>query len=66
MRRYQISHDLNVSSGSRPHISAADLNLTLVGAKFVPRPMSLEREELPLSMPLEFRDSASLSSDFLK
>jgi len=61
----EISEDLNISYGSVQNILTTDLNMRRVSAKFVPRVLTAEQKQQPLSISLELRDLAASDSSFL-
>jgi len=61
----EISGDLNISYGSVQNILTTDLNMKRVSAKFVPRVLTAEQKQQPLSISLELRDRAAPDSSFL-
>jgi len=61
----EISEDLNISYASVQNILTTDLNMRRVSAKFVPRVLTVEKKQQPLSISLELRDRAASDCSFL-
>ena len=61
----EISEDLKISFGSIHKIITTDLNMRRVSAKFVPRVLTVEKKQQPLSISLELRDRAASDCSFL-
>jgi len=61
----EISEDLNISYGSIQNILTTDLNMRWASVKFVPRVLTIERNQQHLWISLALGDCAASDSSFL-
>jgi len=61
----EISEILNISYGSVQNILTTDFNMRRVSAKFVPRVLTVEQKQQPLSISVQLRDHAASDSSIL-